>query len=247
MKDLLVLLLYHAKCERKKIFFMPESKKSSKVRIWNIKESKEKLETFYFFMLSLEQILLHRSVDLKKLHWWRRWNQTTHSSKQQMFLRKHNLLQQKLKIPERKLCVYFTMEIQQNLWTHWDTKDFTTKFLPAWLMFSFMFSHLLLLHQNLIASGCSTRFVNGKTVTCYQMNRVGRKHMGWLPISTDEPPAPEELLKVIRCNCNTDCSSQRCSCKKHGMKCSLAYGNCRGSACQNAVFFDVSDDEELIE
>ena len=68
MKDLLVLLLYHAKCERKKIFFMPESKKSSKVRIWNIKESKEKLETFYFFMLSLEQILLHGSVDLKKLH-----------------------------------------------------------------------------------------------------------------------------------------------------------------------------------
>ena len=44
--DLLVLLLYHAKCQHKKIFFMPESKKSSKVRIWNIKESKEKLGTF---------------------------------------------------------------------------------------------------------------------------------------------------------------------------------------------------------
>ena len=70
---------------------------------------------------------------------------------------------------------------------------------------------------------------------------------GWSPISTDVPPAPEELLKVIRCNCNTDCSSQRCSCKKHGMKCSLACGICKGSACQNAGLFDVSDDEELIE
>ena len=37
--DLLVLLLYHAKCEHKKIFFMPESKKSSKVRTWTIRES----------------------------------------------------------------------------------------------------------------------------------------------------------------------------------------------------------------
>ena len=45
-EDTNVLLLYHAKCEHKKIFFMPESKKSSQVRIWNIKESKEKLGTF---------------------------------------------------------------------------------------------------------------------------------------------------------------------------------------------------------
>ena len=68
--DLLVLLLYHPKCEHEKMFFMPESPRSqsSKVRIWNIKESKEKLGTFYFLMLSLEQILLHGSMDLKKLH-----------------------------------------------------------------------------------------------------------------------------------------------------------------------------------
>ena len=37
--DLRVLLLYHAQCEHKKIFFMPESKKSSKVRTWTIRES----------------------------------------------------------------------------------------------------------------------------------------------------------------------------------------------------------------
>ena len=83
--------------------------------------------------------------------------------------------QQKLKRPERQLCVYFTMEILRNLWTHWDTKDFARKLPPAWLMFSLMFSHLLLLHQNFIVSGYSTRFVNGKAVSCYQMNGVGRK------------------------------------------------------------------------
>ena len=64
--------------------------------------------------------------------------------------------------------------------------------------------------------------------------------LGWSPISTDVPPAPEELFKV-------DCSSQRCSCKKHGVKFFLACGSCKGSVCQNASCFDVSDDEEPIE
>ena len=35
---------------------------------------------------------------------------------------------------------------------------------------------------------------------------------GYHPIATDLPPAPEELLKIIRCNCTTDCSSARFSC-----------------------------------
>ena len=47
---------------------------------------------------------------------------------------------------------------------------------------------------------------------------------GLFPITTDLPPAPEDLLKIIRCNCTTDCSSGSCSCQKYGMKCSLACG-----------------------
>ena len=102
------------------------------------------------------------------------------------------------------------------------TKDVVRKLPPAWLMFSLMFSHLLLLHQNFIASGYSTRFANGKAIP----NEWGWEEtdMVWSPISTDVPPAPEDLLKVIRCNCNTDCSSQGCSCKKHVMKGFLACG-----------------------
>ena len=44
-------------------------------------------------------------------------------------------------------------------------------------------------------------------------------------------PAPQELLKMIRCNCTTDCSSARCSCQKHGLPCTQACGQCRGSGC----------------
>ena len=66
---------------------------------------------------------------------------------------------------------------------------------------------------------------------------------GYFPRSTDLPPAPGELLKNIRCNCATDCSSGWCSCQKHGMKCSMACGQCRGSACSNASLV-VEDEEE---
>lgn len=45
---------------------------------------------------------------------------------------------------------------------------------------------------------------------------------GLMPVHTDLPPAPDELLRVIKCNCQSDCSSLRCTCRKHNIKCSLA-------------------------
>ena len=49
-----------------------------------------------------------------------------------------------------------------------------------------------------------------------------------VPMLTDLPAAPEELLTVIRCNCQTDCSTTRCTCRKHGLVCTVACGHCRG-------------------
>ena len=42
-----------------------------------------------------------------------------------------------------------------------------------------------------------------------------------MPVLTDLPPAPDELLKIVRCNCHTDCSSmhevhmQEAQCEMH--------------------------------
>ena len=75
-----------------------------------------------------------------------------------------------------------------------------------------------------------------------------RKDTGLHPVLTDMPPAPAELLKIIRCYCTTDCATARCTCKRHGMKCSMACGHCRGSSCSNASTYvedeDESDSEE---
>ena len=38
------------------------------------------------------------------------------------------------------------------------------------------------------------------------------------------PAAPDYLLKVIRCNCKSTCSTLSCTWMKHGIKCSLACG-----------------------
>ena len=38
-----------------------------------------------------------------------------------------------------------------------------------------------------------------------------------MPVVTDLPPTTHELLKMVRCNCHGDCSSMRCSCKKHNI------------------------------
>ena len=61
---------------------------------------------------------------------------------------------------------------------------------------------------------------------------------GYVPIHTDQPPAPAELLKLIRCSCMSDCKNQRCSCKKHGLHCTLACVYCRENDCCNSTHLD---------
>ena len=52
-----------------------------------------------------------------------------------------------------------------------------------------------------------------------------------VPVTIDQESAPDELLKVIRCNClatlkNLRCEKQ-CSCCSNGRKCVAACGGCR--------------------
>ena len=61
------------------------------------------------------------------------------------------------------------------------------------------------------------------------------------PNQTDLLPASETLLHSVWCNCKTDCHSRQCSCKKHGLSCSVACGNCRGVSCANSVVPSLSD------
>ena len=60
-----------------------------------------------------------------------------------------------------------------------------------------------------------------------------------VPIKTDLPVAPEFLLQVIRCNCKMSskntCGSMVCKCRKNGLQCVPACGDCRGVSCNNSA------------
>ena len=54
-----------------------------------------------------------------------------------------------------------------------------------------------------------------------------------LPKKMDLLPAPEYLLKVIRCQCMGDCDTQRRSCRKNGLECSVSCTGCKGTSYNN--------------
>lgn len=79
---------------------------------------------------------------------------------------------------------------------------------------------------------------------------VSPEQWGWnvkkgklVPILTDNPPAPQELLKVIRCKCQTGCYTMKCTCRSNGLDCSMACSECRG-VCANTSFPDDDTDSE---
>lgn len=54
-----------------------------------------------------------------------------------------------------------------------------------------------------------------------------------LPIMCEKAPAPESILKMVKCACKGGCGSNRCSCRKNGLECSTACVNCKGVDCLN--------------
>lgn len=65
------------------------------------------------------------------------------------------------------------------------------------------------------------------------------------PITTLLPPAPDELLNTIFCNCKKGCGA-KCGCRKVGLQCSPVCGQCQGQACLNASVV-LDDAEEICE
>ena len=57
------------------------------------------------------------------------------------------------------------------------------------------------------------------------------------PILSDDVVAPEKLLKYVRCKCKLSaknpCGGNTCLCRKNGLSCVAACGDCRGENCLN--------------
>ena len=71
-------------------------------------------------------------------------------------------------------------------------------------------------------------------------NEMNPTEWGWekendqlIPIITKNNAAPDELLKIIHCNCSAGCKSCRCSCRRYGLSCTAACGPCQTENCDN--------------
>lgn len=85
-------------------------------------------------------------------------------------------------------------------------------------------------------------------------NNLNPDDWGWFhnqgrlePKTTDLAAAPESLLQIVHCNCKVNCDTRRCSCRKHGLECSAACGECRGVGCTNSMTSEdnFEDSEEI--
>ena len=64
-----------------------------------------------------------------------------------------------------------------------------------------------------------------------------------VPVTTDIPAAPTDLLKVIRCSCKSNWDSKRCSCRKHGLDCTSSCEECCGVSCSNSPALSMDTEE----
>ncbi|XP_057305193.1 uncharacterized protein LOC130642126 [Hydractinia symbiolongicarpus] len=88
------------------------------------------------------------------------------------------------------------------------------------------------------------QIMNWKILEEEELKQIDPSKWGWkiensqmMPIKTDKQVAPDSLLKIIKCNCKatskSPCSTNLCSCRKHGLSCMQSCGECHGETCEN--------------
>lgn len=75
--------------------------------------------------------------------------------------------------------------------------------------------------------------------------KVVNNHL--VPIGSQDPPMPENLLKQISCGCKTGCNTNSCTCRKHGLECSELCANCSDGACSNITIETFNNEDEIEE
>ena len=249
--DLLVLLCHHASLESHDLFFCPEPKKNTKQpRIWNIKAVKQRLgPDVCQHILFLHAVLgcdttsrLHgigKGAALKKY-------QTNNAFREQAkVLHTHSASMHDVTCAgERALVILYngrstdTLDSLRHQRFREKVASSATHVRPQTLpptsgaaIYHSMRVYLQVQEWKGSADGLLS------TEWGWQLCDEG-----FVPLQTALAPAPENLLRIIRCSCLTDCSTLRCTCKKHNIECTPACGNCRGSGCTNSLQMSCDDD-----
>ena len=146
--------------------------------------------------------------------------------------------------PERRRLCVCTKAGLTNLYICCATQDFAKRLRRENLASNPKASLELVLPLVITASGYSTKFSSGKGLRYHGTTA----RWGWrladgrlVPQRTDLPAAYASLLEIVRCRCKSDCSSQKCTRRKHGLECSAACGSCIGQSCANSAQPDLDE------
>ena len=252
--DLLVLLCHHAENVSKNIYFRPEPKTNSqRCRVWDIRKTREALgDEVCRTILFVHAILgcdttsrvfgIGKAVSLKKVM------KSPHFFQQaKCFCGDTEISQEDIiKAGENALVSLYNGKDQDNL-DNLRCQRFTEKVLK---------SSKVVEPQTLPPTQAAAKFHSLRVY--FQVNEwkgnpldLDPTQWGWkekygqlLPIPTDQPPAPDYLTEVIRCNCKSGCNTLRCNCKKHGMDCSSICGDYKGISCINSTPLEGDSDED---
>ena len=252
--DLLVLLLHHSKLTSNELFFAPEPKKNAKIRIWDIKQTKKDLGPY----ICSNILFLHafsgcdttsrlfgigKAAVLKKF-------------------RTNKALQQAAKVFDSDSATAEEIQLAGEkalVATYNGKKDESLNALRLSRYCEKVAKSLNRVEpRSLPPTSAAARYHSYRVyLQIFQWKSphctLREESWGWkvtesgfVPILTDRPPAPADLLKIIRCDCKTDCSSGCCTCRKNGLKCTLACGDCQGSSCTNAsaMLLEEGDSDE---
>ena len=252
--DLLILLLYHVDMSGHQVYFKPEPKATSTKapRVWDIKACKKKLGS----QLCSDMLFIHailgcdstsRLYGIGKSAGLTKWKgNEDFQSLARVFLRDNVTKDDVLEAGEKALLVLYGGDPEKGLdllrYTRFQEKVArSSKFVEA---------------QALPPTSASAGFHSLRVYYQVQEWRGKSGHLipeewGWeivegklIPKKTDRPPAPEKLLRLFRCNCKTDCDTRKCTCKRNGLECTPACGQCRGSSCSNSPKAQEGEDEE---
>lgn len=246
--DLIVLLLHHANEGDHEITVMPQQR-SGKSKVWKIKEMKKQLpKNIVQNILFLHSVLgcdttsrlqgIGKGIGMKKLANSKEFNNIA-----SVFSQDGRKTDEVAQTGEKALLVLYGGKKESCL----DSLR-QSKFLEK---VSVKLSHVD--PANLPPTSSSAKYHSYRVYLQVQQWRslqcsLKPEDWGWklvegeyVPIDMDLPPAPSDLMQVIRCGCNGDCSSKACSCRKHSKECTFACSNCKGTSCSNSTSIQAGD------
>ena len=251
--DLLVLLCYHGNLDSHDLYFRPEPKKNSKnPRLWNVKFVKKHLgpdicNNILFIHAVLGCDTTSRLYGIGKGISLNKFKTSSHFVQQaKVFDVQSMSADDVVTVGEKALVIIYNGKPT-------DTLD-SLRYQRFCEKVASSISHIQ--PQSLPPTSAAAKHHSLRVyLQVHQWkgsgNELNPKEWGWrqnddglFPFMTDSPPAPAELLRVISCNCQTDCSSLRCSCKKHDVECTPACGNCRGTGFSNTAHLTSDDEDE---